>query len=112
MNLDSRLKLADIVRAGCEKHGQRGYARKLGVSQATVAGWLESRSVPSTDNLRLIADEAGYSLEELLEFLDGMPSPKSEVSMSEQILKLMRSVSKDELAKVLESGIRLLVTSR
>lgn len=46
---------------------QQQFADRIGVKQPTVWEWLNGHSTPSTRNLRLISDETGLSVDELLQ---------------------------------------------
>jgi len=52
---------------------QRAFGRLLGVSATAVQLWERGDTVPDTENLAKLAARAGYSLQELLRFLDGKP---------------------------------------
>ncbi|MEG4812003.1 helix-turn-helix transcriptional regulator [Microcoleus sp. F8-D3] len=52
---------------------QRAFGKILGVSATAVQLWERGDTVPDTENLAKLAARAGYSLEELLRFLDGKP---------------------------------------
>lgn len=45
---------------------QTDFARELEVSQPTVSDWLRGEKLPSTDNLRRIAQRTGISADKLL----------------------------------------------
>lgn len=109
MNLAAREKLAHLVKERSAKAGgQRAYARKLGVNTLTVAGWLRCASIPSLENFILIAEDAGFSVEELVAYL-GLTQSPSQID-SDQVLKQMRMLGRDDLARIVEAGVRMLAT--
>ncbi len=110
MDTKARQRLSTIVESGCERYGQRGYARKLGVSQNAVIGWLECRSVPTAENLRLIASEAGYTLDE---FMDYLGSAQKSINPSEfdAFLKQMRKMDREQVKKLAQVAVDLLAAS-
>lgn len=109
MELAARERLAHLVKERVDKAGgQRVYARKLNVSQIAVQGWQRGNSVPSLENFLSIADEAGFTCEELITYLGMTQSPSQ--SDPDQVLKQMRLLAREELAKVVEAGVRMLAT--
>lgn len=103
-----RNKLSQIVRLNANRLGSlRAYSRHLGVTLGSVQGWVDGRSKPSTDNLLKIATDAGYTLEELIQYLDGeMQVPSTEAK--EQALKYLRLLRREELVQVLNEGTKIL----
>lgn len=109
MNLAAREKLAHLVKERSEKAGgQRAYARKLGITALTVAGWLRCASTPSLENFILIAEDAGFTVEELVTYL-GLTQSPNQVE-ADQVLKQMRMLGRDDLAQIVEAGVRMLAT--
>jgi transcriptional regulator with XRE-family HTH domain len=106
VDIRAKQKLAILVHDACTRHGQRGYAKRLGVSQSAVLGWLEARSTPTIDNLKRIALDAGYTLEQFEAYLNEQPLPRP--STKDQLVVQMRQLARQELAEVLEAGVRLL----
>ncbi|WP_202798588.1 helix-turn-helix domain-containing protein [Microcoleus vaginatus] len=52
---------------------QRAFGKLLGVSATAVQLWERGDTVADTENLAKLAARAGYSLEELLRFVDRKP---------------------------------------
>ncbi|MDG2989496.1 helix-turn-helix domain-containing protein [Candidatus Synechococcus calcipolaris G9] len=99
--------MAKIVKQARGNKSYRAYGRLLGVSGTTVQGWENLQYVPERENLVKIATDAGYTLEELIEYLDGeMPNPN--FGAKEQALKYLRLLPRDELVQVLNESIKIL----
>jgi transcriptional regulator with XRE-family HTH domain len=108
MNLGSKEKLAKIVKQARGERSYRAYGRLLGVSGTTVQGWENLEYVPERENLAKIAAHAGYTLTELILFLDEKPLPSP--ATRDRILQQMRRLSKTELVEVMEAGVKLLAS--
>lgn len=62
----------------------------MGVSATAVQSWERGDSVPDTENLAKIALRAGYTVEELLSYLEGKPLQyPSDVNQILKQIKLM-----------------------
>lgn len=107
MNKEARERLAKIVRQARGQMSYRAYGRLLGVSGTTVQGWETLQYVPERDNLAKIAAHAGYTLEELLRYLEGdLPDPS--LGSKEVLLKAMRQLPKEELLEIVYEGTKIL----
>jgi transcriptional regulator with XRE-family HTH domain len=73
VNIQNRQKLSEIIKTARGTMSQRAFGKLLGVSATAVQLWEKGDTVPDTENLAKLAARAGYSLEELLRFLDGKP---------------------------------------
>ncbi|MEG5067537.1 helix-turn-helix transcriptional regulator, partial [Microcoleus sp. B3-A4] len=71
--LSNYQKLSEIIKTARGTMSQRAFGKLLGVSATAVQLWERGDTVPDTENLAKLAARAGYSLEELLRFLDGKP---------------------------------------
>lgn len=49
-----------------EQISQMDFARRVGVSQPTVWGWVNGDSLPAAEMLKTISNETGLSIDELL----------------------------------------------
>ncbi len=107
MDITAKEKIAKIVQSGCDRFGQRGYARKLGVSLYAVQNWLECGSTPTVENLKKIASHAGYTFEEFMNFLD-QNKENVEIGSLDKVLKEIRHLQKEDLVQVICEGTRLL----
>ncbi|MFB2918512.1 MULTISPECIES: helix-turn-helix domain-containing protein [Aerosakkonema] len=67
---------------------QRAFGKLLGVSATAVQLWEKGDTLPDTENLAKIAARSGYTLSELLGFLEG--KPVSEPSELNQILNKIK----------------------
>lgn len=97
VNLDSRERLAEIVKTARGKMSQRAYGKVIGVSGTTIQGWENKQYVPETENLARIAATAGMTLEELLDYLNGKPK-------SDLIDQMLQQIPMLPLQKVVEIG--------
>lgn len=96
MNTQGREKLIEIVKTTRGSMSQRAFGKLLGVSTTAVQSWERGDSVPDTENLAKIAARAGYTLEQLLGYLEGNPLPyPSDVN---QILKQIKFMPLSQVA--------------
>jgi len=96
VNLEARKKLIEVVKMARGSMSQRGFGKLLGVSATAVQLWEKGETVPDTENLAQIAARAGYTVEELLSYLDDKPLPEpSEVNL---ILKHIQSMPLSQVA--------------
>jgi transcriptional regulator with XRE-family HTH domain len=70
MNIKAKQKLSTLIKDLRAAQSYRGYGKVLGVSGTTIQGWENMTSEPETSNLEHIANLAGYSLQELLDYLN------------------------------------------
>ncbi len=105
MTLEGREKLAEIIGNLVGKYRSvRAFAKKLNVSHTTVMGWQRMTSVPDTENLKKIAWEAGFTLSELQELIDGrVDLHKTTV---DRVIYEVQQLSNRDIAKVIEAAAR------
>lgn len=96
MDLEARKKLIEVVKLARGSMSQRGFGKLLGVSATAVQLWEKGESIPDTQNLANIASRAGYTMEELLNYLGVKPVPQS--SDVNQIVKHIKSMPLSEVA--------------
>ncbi len=96
MDLEARKKLIEVVKLARGSMSQRGFGKLLGVSATAVQLWEKGESIPDTQNLANIAARAGYTMEELLNYLGVKPVPQS--SDVNQIVKYIKSMPLSEVA--------------
>nr|WP_226585428.1 helix-turn-helix transcriptional regulator [Microseira wollei] len=90
VNIEGRDKLIAIVKKARGAMSQRAFGKLLGVSATAVQLWERGDTVPDTENLAKIAARSGYTLEELLGFLEGKPlSDPSEINQILNKIKVM-----------------------
>ncbi len=111
MNLESRQKLAEIVRKARGEMSQRAFGRRLGVSGTAVRLWEEMQTFPDTENLSQIAHVAGYTLDELMVFLEDNPVQKIDPIELSSFLKQLRSLPREQLVKVTKACVEMLATN-
>jgi transcriptional regulator with XRE-family HTH domain len=98
VNPEARKKLGEIAKKARNTMSQRAFATFLGVSYTTVQAWEKGESVPDIENLANIADRAGYTIEELLNYLG--VKPQSETSDVNQIIKQIKVMPLSEVAVI------------
>ncbi len=103
MNTEGREKLVEIVKHTRGSMSQRAFGRLLGVSTTAVQSWERGDSVPDTENLAKIAARAGYTLEQLLDYLEGKPLPDSSSRLN-QILKQIEYMPLSQVAQIVQAA--------
>lgn len=98
MTLRSKEKLGDLIKKLRGDQSQRTFAKSLGVSFASVQAWENGDSMPSTENLAVVAERAGYTLQGLIAHLEDRPIPKS--NSLEEIVMQIKSLPLKQLALV------------
>lgn len=101
MDLEARKKLIEVVKLARGSISQRAFGKLLGVSPTAVQLWEKGESIPDTQNLAQIADRAGYTMEELLNYL-GLKQT-SETSDVNQIIKQIKVMPLSEVAKIAQA---------
>jgi transcriptional regulator with XRE-family HTH domain len=96
VDLEARKKLIEVVKMARASMSQRAFGKLLGVSATAVQLWEKGESIPDTQNLANIAARAGYTMEELLNYLGVKPLPQS--SDVNQIVKHIKSMPLNEVA--------------
>ncbi|MBD2664480.1 hypothetical protein B6N60_03804 [Richelia sinica FACHB-800] len=96
MELEARNKLIEVVKIARGSMSQRAFGKLLGVSATAVQFWEKGESVPDIQNLAQIAARAGYTMEELLNYL-GM-KPIAETTDVNQMVKHIKSMPLSEVA--------------
>lgn len=107
VNTSAKQKIAQIVRDGCSRHGQRGYARLLGVSQYAVQNWLDCGSTPNVENLKKISTSAGYDFDEFIQYLE-LDKDQEDVKPLDEILRHIKKLPREELVQVIYEGTKIL----
>ena len=96
MDLEARNKLVEVVKIARGSMSQRGFGKLLGVSATAVQFWEKGESIPDIENLAQIAARAGYTMEELLNYL-GI-KPIAETTDVNQMVKHIKSMPLSEVA--------------
>jgi transcriptional regulator with XRE-family HTH domain len=55
------------------------FARRMGVAQPTVSGWLSGTALPSAEMLKAITLKTGLTIDELLDHSTPAKPPRSEL---------------------------------
>ncbi|HAX77443.1 MAG TPA: transcriptional regulator [Cyanobacteria bacterium UBA11372] len=87
MNAEGKEKLIEIVKRARGEMSQRAFGKLLGVSATAVQLWEKGQTIPDTENLAQIAVRAGFTMEELLCYLEGKPLPEP-VDLNEMLKKI------------------------
>jgi transcriptional regulator with XRE-family HTH domain len=104
MDFESRERLSKAIKRARGARSQRHYSKALGVSYATVRTWEECESFPSRENLELVAESLGQSLEEFLAYLRGEDYQPDErrIRVAEDLLSMADKLSKTEQARLIQ----------
>jgi transcriptional regulator with XRE-family HTH domain len=91
-------KLAKLVKELRKDLSQKEFAKALGVTYSAIQSWENAEVTPGAENLMRIAKAAGYSLEELISYLNGKPveSPTN----VEKLVAQIKTMPTKELAEV------------
>lgn len=102
MDPEYRQKLSEAVRRARGDRAQRKFAKDLGVSYPAVRSWEEGESLPGLENLELIADTLGYTLEEFLLYLRGeeSDSDRRRPKVAEDLMPVVDQLSRTELVRL------------
>jgi transcriptional regulator with XRE-family HTH domain len=108
-------RVSKIVKLARGDMSQRAFGMDLGVSSTAVQHWENGTSIPETRHMSGIAVKAGYTLQQVMEYVEGGDLPDADiiVQMTRQIKKLSlkqialidRAVS-DRLVAIAESAGR------
>jgi transcriptional regulator with XRE-family HTH domain len=96
VDLEARKKLIEVAKIARASMSQRAFAKVLGVSYTTVQLWEKGESIPDIENLANIAARAGYTMEELLNYIGIKPIAQS--SDLNQIVKDIKSMPLSDVA--------------
>jgi transcriptional regulator with XRE-family HTH domain len=100
MNLESRQKLSKLLFALRGSKSRRGFARDLGVSATAIISWEKADNEPDVEHLTQIAKLAGYTLDELMNHLEGTSPKKSDKIPFARILTETSRLSVKEAAQL------------
>lgn len=117
MNLEARQRLIDLIKKLRGAESYTAFGKRFEVSYMAVSKWETGQSIPDREHLSKIGKLAGYSLDELLAYLEGTARKKSDkIPLSRLITEasqlnikettaLYRAVS-DRLVAIAESAGR------
>jgi transcriptional regulator with XRE-family HTH domain len=109
VNIEKRERLIEIIKLARGSMSQRAFGKLLGVSATAVQMWEKGVKIPDTQNLANISSRAGYTMEELLNYL-GI-KPMQETSDVNQIVKLIRVMPLSEVAIIGRAVMERLATA-
>lgn len=98
MNVEAKKKLIEVVKMARGSMSQRAFGKLLGVSATAVQLWEKGETVPDTENLAKIAARAGYTMEELLNYLGA--KALQETSALNEILKHIKAMPLSQVAMI------------
>lgn len=103
VNAEGKEKLIEVVKRARGSLSQRAFGKLLGVSATAVQLWEKGQTIPDTENLAQIAVRAGFSMEELLCYLEGKPLPEpSELS---DMLKKIQCMPISDVTAIVRAGL-------
>ncbi|NQE36734.1 helix-turn-helix domain-containing protein [Microcoleus asticus] len=98
MDVPTRKRFAEIIQEMRADRSYRSFARLLSVTHPTIKAWENLEGIPDVENLERIAQFRGETLEEFKQFLAG----ERTASQLQELVKQVRTISKEELAVVLQ----------
>lgn len=102
MNLDAKKKLGEVVRKTRGHRSLREFSRLLSVSPTTVQGWENGDYVPEIDSLVTIATMAGYTVEELIAYVNSREVARPQEI--DRIINQIRSLPVSQVATIVKVG--------
>jgi transcriptional regulator with XRE-family HTH domain len=109
VDLEAKKKLIEVVKAARGSMSQRAFAKLLGVSATAVQLWEKGDNIPDIGNLAKIAAKAGYTMEELLNYLG--TKPPQETSDLNEIIKQIKSMPLSEVATIAQAAVARLAAA-
>jgi transcriptional regulator with XRE-family HTH domain len=106
MDISARQKLANLIRNHRGNKSYRSYGKELGVSGTTIQDWETLATEPSGEKLNLIANAVGFTLQELLENINGRAF--SNPTPIDRLIRQIESLPPNEICRVVEAGVRKL----
>ncbi|MEG4248703.1 helix-turn-helix transcriptional regulator [Microcoleus sp. Pol10D4] len=98
MDERTRKKFAELIYEMRAQRPYRAFGRLIGVTHPTIKAWENLEGVPDLENLKRVAKFRGETLEEFKLVLAGKQKP----SQLEELVQQVRTISKEELAVVLQ----------
>ncbi|MEG5043447.1 helix-turn-helix transcriptional regulator [Microcoleus sp. B13-B4] len=96
----TRKRFAEIIQQMRADRSYRAFARLLKVTHPTIKAWENLEGIPDVENLERIAQFRGETLEEFKQVLAGQRTATA--SLLQELVKQVRTISKEELAVVLQ----------
>ncbi len=101
MDDESKRRFSAAVRALRGNRDREEFSKVVGVSRPTIVGWESERVEPKRENLQVIAQMRGESLDEFLSFLSGNGGQRRDPL--DRLLMQIAGLSQDQLAVVLRA---------
>jgi transcriptional regulator with XRE-family HTH domain len=98
MNTETKKRLYQLVRKARGENSQRAFAISLGVSSTAVQHWENGTSMPEAKHLSQIAAIVGYSLAQVMDYLNGSPLP--ELDITSEVVSYVNKMSFKQLTVV------------
>lgn len=109
VDIEAKKKVIEVVKMARGSMSQRAFAKLLGVSATAVQLWEKGDNIPDIGNLVKIAAKAGYTMEELLNYLDAKPLPQT--SDLNEIIKQIKSMPLSEVATIAQAAVARLAAA-
>jgi transcriptional regulator with XRE-family HTH domain len=104
MKQESKQRLAELVKRLRGRATQKEFAKRLGVTSGAIQAWENGEVTPGASNLVRIAKEAGYTLEELMTYLDvethSLEADSLEPSEIDHLINKIATMPAKQLAQV------------
>jgi len=100
MNLESRERLATLIKQARTGMNKSAFADLLGVSHTAVGSWENGVYMPDVKSLLRIADILGLSVEDLVCVVEGKPAKTSRGLELSEILNQIKHMPFKELVKI------------
>ena len=109
VDLEAKKKVIEVVKMARGSMSQRAFAKLLGVSATAVQLWEKGDNIPDIGNLAKIAAKAGYTMEELLNYIGA--KPLQEPSDLNDIIKQIKSMPLSEVATIAQAAVARLAAA-
>ena len=109
VDLEAKKKVIEVVKMARGSMSQRAFAKLLGVSATAVQLWEKGDNIPDIGNLAKIAAKAGYTMEEVLNYIGA--KPLQEPSDLNDIIKQIKSMPLSEVATIAQAAVARLAAA-
>jgi transcriptional regulator with XRE-family HTH domain len=109
VDIEAKKKVIEVVKMARGSMSQRAFAKLLGVSATAVQLWEKGDNIPDIGNLAKIAAKAGYTMEEVLNYIGA--KPLQEPSDLNDIIKQIKSMPLSEVATIAQAAVARLAAA-
>jgi transcriptional regulator with XRE-family HTH domain len=99
MTQESKERLSALIKRLRGALTQKEFAKRLGVTTGAIQAWENAEVTPGGNNLLRIAREAGYTLEDLMIYLEG-ENPALEPGEIEHLIRRIYTMPPKQLARI------------